>query len=92
MCYAYPISPEGPNGGKAMKLVATDTKVTIKWFWVAQDGTKYRNNKGFIHNAWEATCSCGWETKSGGAIKASIQRDVEDHKFFVHNYTWNFGK
>ena len=75
-----------------MKLVATDTKVTIKWFWVAQDGTKYRNNKGFIHNAWEATCSCGWETKSGGAIKASIQRDVEDHKFFAHNYTWNFGK
>jgi len=73
-----------------MKLVATDTKVTIKWFWVAPNGEKIRNNKGFIHNAWEATCSCGWETKSGGAIKASIKRDVEDHKFFVHNYTWVF--
>jgi hypothetical protein len=74
-----------------MKLVATDTKVTIKWFAVDTNGNKFRNNKGFISNGWDATCSCGWESKTGGAIKASVKRDVEDHKFFTHNYTWNFG-
>jgi hypothetical protein len=69
-----------------MKLVATEEKVTIKWFAVLHDGSKMRNNKGFIHNAWEATCSCGWETKTGGAIKACITREIEDHKKYDHNY------
>lgn len=71
-----------------MKLVATTEKVTIQWFAVLRGGEKMRNTKGFQHNAWEAKCSCGWETKTGGAIKASVQRDVEDHKRFDHNYEW----
>jgi hypothetical protein len=71
-----------------MKLVATKEKITIKWFWIALDGSKYRNNKGFIHNAWDATCSCGWESKTGGAIKASVKRDVDRHKRLDHGYEW----
>lgn len=74
-----------------MKLNATDTKVQIKWFWVTSDGTKIRNNKGFIHNAWDVTCSCGWETRTGGAIKASVMRDVMFHKITEHNYTYKVG-
>lgn len=74
-----------------MKLVATEEKITIKWFWVTTDGKKYRNNRGFVHNAWDVTCSCGWESRSGGAIKASMIREVEAHKLFVHNYTWKIG-
>lgn len=71
-----------------MKLVPTEEKITIKWFWVTTDGKKYRNTKGFVHNAWDVECSCGWKTYTGGAIKASVTRDVEAHKLFVHNYTW----
>jgi hypothetical protein len=71
-----------------MKLQATDSKVTIKWFAVAPNGEKIRNNQGLINNAWDATCSCGWESKTGGAIKASVLRDVESHKIYSHNYTW----
>ena len=74
-----------------MKLVATDQKVQIKWFAVFQDGSKMRNLQGFVHNAWDVTCSCGWETKTGGAIKASVLRDVEMHKIMEHNYTRKFG-
>jgi hypothetical protein len=73
-----------------MKLVPTDTKINIKWFSVDTNGNKFRNNKGFISNGWDATCSCGWESKTGGAIKASVQNDVENHKLFTHNYTWIF--
>lgn len=69
-----------------MKYVPTAEKVTIKWFYV-YDGKKYRNVKGLISNAWDVTCSCGWESRTGGAIKASVQRSVDDHKYFVHNYT-----
>jgi hypothetical protein len=71
-----------------MKLVATDQKVTIQWFAVMRDGSKIRNNKGFIHNAWEAKCSCGWESKTGGAIKSAVVVDVDAHKYAEHNYAW----
>ena len=69
-----------------MKLEATTEKIHIKWFAVLSDGSKMRNNKGFIHNAWDVQCSCGWESRTGGAIKASVARDVDKHKLFVHNY------
>ncbi len=74
-----------------MKLVETDQKVTIKWFAVLHDGSKMRNVRGFQHNAWDVECSCGWESKTGGAIKASVVRDVEAHKYSEHNYTWKVG-
>jgi hypothetical protein len=69
-----------------MKLVPTNEKITIKWFAVLSDGSKMRNNKGFIHNAWDVECSCGWESRTGGAIKAAVVKDVDKHKLFVHNY------
>ena len=71
-----------------MKLVPTTEKVKIQWFWVASDGTKIRNNKGFVHYAWDVKCSCGWESRTGGAIKAWVQKEVEAHKWDVHNYTY----
>ena len=90
--YALDLSHKGrqpeEHGGKEMKLVATDQTVTIKWFAVLHDGSKMRNVKGFIHNAWDIQCSCGWESRTGGAIKACVQRIAEEHKWSEHNYSW----
>lgn len=38
-----------------------------------------------MRGAWacEAKCSCGWETRSGGALLSFIKREVADHKFFA---------
>jgi hypothetical protein len=74
-----------------MKLIATDTKVTIKWFVYAGE-EKIRYN-ATMRGTWgyDAECSCGWETKTGGAIKSSVQADVELHKTMEHNYTRKFG-
>lgn len=71
-----------------MKLVPTKEKVQIEWFAVLHDGSKMRNNKGFVHHAWDVTCSCGWESRTGGAIKACAQREVETHKYLEHDYAW----
>lgn len=62
----------------------TDTrKCRIKWFAVC-GGELIPRTKGFQHNAWEAKCEThGWATHSGGAIAASIQRDIDDHKWDV---------
>lgn len=73
-----------------MKLVATKEKVQIQWFvYDVQTGEKYRPTSGVIgYIAWDAVCSCGWSTKTGGAIKASVVRDVEAHKSIQHDYEW----
>lgn len=69
-----------------MKLVPTTEKVTIQWFAVLHDGSKVRNNKGFIHNAWDVTCSCGWESSTGGATYGYITYEVSFHKYRDHGY------
>jgi hypothetical protein len=30
--------------------------------------------------AWDAECSCGWGSHTGGAIRERVLEDVEDHK------------
>lgn len=32
---------------------------------------------------WEAKCSCGWETRTGGAIQERIREDIAMHKLEV---------
>jgi hypothetical protein len=71
-----------------MKLVPTTEKVSIQWFAILNDGTKIRNNAGFVHNAWDVVCSCGWESKTGGAIKSCVKDLAENHKWDAHNYTY----
>jgi hypothetical protein len=73
-----------------MKLIPTDEKIQIQWFAVDANGNKFRNNRGFISSGWDAVCSCGWETRTGGAIKASVMRDVEFHKITEHGYSYKF--
>jgi hypothetical protein len=73
-----------------MRLVPTNDKITIKWFVYANEQKiRYTGGSGFI--AWEASCSCGWETKTGGAIRASVLRSVHDHKRFDHGYKYKVG-
>lgn len=43
-----------------------------------------------MRGAWacEAKCSCGWETRTGGAVRSSIERDVRWHKWEVEHGFW----
>jgi len=75
-----------------MILNPTIYKAQIKWFWIAPDGTQHRNNQGFIHNAWEAKCCCGWESKTGGGIKSYVNELVQNHKVAEHKYKWISGR
>ncbi len=38
-----------------------------------------------MRGSWpsEAKCSCGWQTRSGGAVESFIDREVDDHKLDV---------
>lgn len=57
----------------------------ITWFVYATDGVrveKLRHTSKMAGGwyAWDAECECGWESRTGGAIKSSVERDVRSHK------------
>jgi hypothetical protein len=74
-----------------MKLVATDQKVQIKWFVYAGEEMISYNSTMRGTWGWDATCSCGWATKTGGAIRSSVLAEVQNHKRFDHNYSYKVG-
>ena len=61
----------------------------IRWFGVGSaNGVKFREprNSG-MHGrdwGWDATCSCGWDSHTGGAIQERVREAVSDHLFHEH--------
>lgn len=61
-------------------------KVTWWAYAWSSEGTRFMTprrrhmtkREGWI--AWDATCACGWHTRTGGAIEAYITRQVRSHK------------
>ena len=74
-----------------MKLKATDQKVTIKWF-VWSQGEKFARNST-MRGTWgyDAECSCGWDSKTGGGVYSWVKDLVETHKIQEHGYTIKVG-
>jgi hypothetical protein len=71
-----------------VKVIATDQKVQIKWF-VWSMGEKMPRTAS-MRGEWgyDAVCSCGWETKTGGATYRCVLDEVISHKFADHNYSF----
>lgn len=72
-----------------MKLVATTNKAQIKWF-VYSMGQKLPKTSS-MRGAWDGydfECSCGFQSKTGGAVKSCVEDLVENHKRFDHDYEW----
>lgn len=66
-----------------------NTEHKIRHFVRAGDETIPR--EAMMRGDWpcEAKCSCGWETRTGGATRAHIARMVADHKFDVEHGFWH---
>jgi hypothetical protein len=55
----------------------------IRWF-VVVDGERIPRQSS-MSGKWDydATCSCGWATHTGGALENEIRRQIADHKWDV---------
>lgn len=56
-------------------------KHRVRWFvWV---GTKRIPREATMRGQWgyDAECSCGWETRTGGAVRSYVEREIWMHKF-----------
>jgi hypothetical protein len=73
--------------GAKMKIYPTDQKIKISWFGVSM-GQRVPANKMMRGTwGWDATCSCGWDSKTGGGVRSWVKEEVELHKIYAHNYT-----
>lgn len=72
-----------------MKLIPTQEKINIKWFvWTM--GEKFVHTSNMRGQwGWDAKCSCGWETRTGGATKGYVKQLVDVHKVMDHDYTYD---
>lgn len=56
---------------------------TIKW-WGVDPASRERIPRNRHMNGrdwgWDATCSCGWDSRTGGAIQERVREAIADHK------------
>lgn len=60
-------------------------------WWVYTGGTDEQGRRERIRwqstmrgfwPGYDASCSCGWETRTGGAVRSYIRQQIWEHKFF----------
>lgn len=58
------------------------TTHTIRWFGVS-DGERIPRNRHMNGRdwGWDAVCSCGFDTRTGGAIQERIREAIEEHRW-----------
>lgn len=52
--------------------------------WVYAGGERIRR-ESTMRGTWghDATCSCGWDSRTGGAVESYVEARVNDHKLDV---------
>ena len=59
----------------------TSSTHKISWFVVVDGKLIPRTSSMRGQWGYEAKCSCGWETRTGGAVKSYITGEISFHKF-----------
>ncbi len=73
----------------ANKAAAEGTEHKVRWFVYA--GGERIPRESTMRGTWgyDAVCSCGWDSKTGGAVESCVKRAVAEHKWDVANGFWN---
>lgn len=56
----------------------------IAWRWTV--GGEWRNGqpyRGVVGAGFDVTCTCGWASRTGGAVRVRIEEAISDHRFEV---------
>lgn len=56
----------------------------IRWFvWAGGEKLPRESTMRGSWDGWDAECSCGWQSRTGGMIKARVAEAVRRHKWNV---------
>jgi N6-adenosine-specific RNA methylase IME4 len=78
----------GSERAKNMKIYPTDQTVSVKWFvWAGNEKVPFESS---MRGTWgfDAKCSCGWESRTGGGTRTWLKELVRKHKLQNHNYSY----
>lgn len=58
------------------------TRHAIRWWAYAADGERVRRTSDMKdkHYKWDATCSCGWDSATGGDTMTNVDKLAQEHK------------
>lgn len=62
-----------------MTTISLLDKPQITWYGYF-GAERVRLSRWMRPTGYDATCSCGWDSRTGGAIRACIQREIYSHK------------
>ena len=68
-----------------MDTAAAAVPARITW-WVYAGSDRIRRT-ATMRGQWsyDATCTCGWDTRTGGAVRSYIEREIYFHKLLDHS-------
>lgn len=60
----------------------TETTHKLSWFVKADGNSEWMPRTSSLRGRWnyDAKCSCGWESRTGGGTYSSVRQMVADHK------------
>lgn len=66
-------------------MSTTDTGAhRVRWIAISPDGYKQPRAAWMTDRSsgygWDAVCSCGWESRTGGALASCVRRAIVEHK------------
>lgn len=50
------------------------------WVYAGPERIRHSANMRGRWPGWDATCSCGWDTRTGGATRGYVSGEVDFHK------------
>lgn len=80
-------------GGEVNAGAPTVHRIRHYVYGVAGDRSTLIPRESGMRGPWpcEAKCSCGWETRTGGAVRSFVDAQVASHKFDVEHGFWKGG-
>jgi hypothetical protein len=66
--------------------MSEDRKPKARISWWVYAGSERIPRSASMRGLWnyDATCSCGWDSRTGGAVRSYVEREVWMHKRLDH--------
>lgn len=69
-------------------MTTTTRPPRIRWF-VWAGGERIPHTRSMAGTwGWDAECECGWYSGTGGAVRRSVQTDIDLHRLTEHGWNW----
>lgn len=64
-------------------MLTAETLAAHRATWYVWSGGQKMRRQASMRGTWghDVACSCGWESRTGGATRGSVESDLWDHRY-----------